>query len=287
MATPVFSKRKTAQEQYVESLDPLLQRNKGGFTTPGYDVSSNRAYILPDGRAVEQPQGLEGGLALPTYYDSPYTMQQFGVLGARDGYPENYRTDPKSYRTDAVSFLKKFYPKEAQPLGTLADGGVYYSNGTIKYSDGTERRGDPNAYGVASMADGSIRYSDGSVRVVTPRVIYSFGDGRAVYSDGTIRYTAPAQEQGGVNALQSSIFGGQNFPITQAYGNYNPALEPNPQGINYGLDIGARNQTITAPFRGRVVKRLYDDGTRFGSRSKHMGYGNSVLIQLETGEMLR
>lgn len=90
----------------------------------------------------------------------------------------------------------------------------------------------------------------------------------------------------GFAGLQQGIFGNTR-DVTQAYGNYNPQLEPNPTGRNIGVDLRANQDTLTSPFHGVVVQRFVDDGTRYGDRSGHKGYGNSVLVRLDSGEMLR
>lgn len=71
-------------------------------------------------------------------------------------------------------------------------------------------------------------------------------------------------------------------PITQAFGNYNPAIEKYSNGINTGVDIGVPTGTKVATPAGKwkVVESKSGDFNR--------GYGNSVLIQnVDTGEKLR
>lgn len=283
----VFKKGKTpnTQQEYIESLDPLLRKNTGQFVNIGYDTSSNTPYYLPNTRQVQQPQGLNGGLNMNQIPQSDYQIQyQQPQLPQRPQMP-TARTRNDQGKTNASQFLKQLTePRDPQPLQTLRDGGVYYSNGSIKYRDGTERTGDPSAYAIASLLDGSMQYSDGSVRKVAPELIRSIGNGKGYYSDGTIRYVSKTELKG-VSGLQTGLFG-QEFPITQAYNNYNPE-QGYSTGYHRGLDIGVSNEQLTSPFTGRVVQRFYDDGTRWGNKSGHQGYGNSVLIQLDTGELLR
>ena len=81
--------------------------------------------------------------------------------------------------------------------------------------------------------------------------------------------------------------------VTQAYGNYNPQLEPNPQGINTGLDIGLNSGTpLSVPEPGWQVQEAvnqFDPGTGWqGNFNANQGYGNSVMLfNPKTNEKLR
>lgn len=79
---------------------------------------------------------------------------------------------------------------------------------------------------------------------------------------------------GGARGSLWSIFGGQRFPITQSYGNYNPSLYSS--GYHTGIDIGAPLGTrLYAPVSGTVVQAGWNGG-----------YGISVTIRLDNGMML-
>lgn len=80
-------------------------------------------------------------------------------------------------------------------------------------------------------------------------------------------------------------------PITQAFGNVNPAVERFSKGVNYGTDIGVPEGTTVAlpqgkwqiveAFSGAAGRGHIGDGT-------NRGYGNSVLARnIDTGEQLR
>lgn len=76
---------------------------------------------------------------------------------------------------------------------------------------------------------------------------------------------------------------GMSGPITQAFGNYNPAIEKYSGGVNYGTDIGVPTGTKVALPNGRW--QIIDANASGGMNS---GYGNSIYAQnLETGEKLR
>lgn len=71
-----------------------------------------------------------------------------------------------------------------------------------------------------------------------------------------------------------AIFGGQRFPVTQEYGNYNPRMYSS--GYHSGLDIGTPLGTsLYSPFSGTVVQAGWNGG-----------YGNSVTIRLPDGKLL-
>lgn len=71
-------------------------------------------------------------------------------------------------------------------------------------------------------------------------------------------------------------------PITQVFGNYNPAIEKYSGGINTGVDIGVPTGTKVAAPQGKWKVVRADNG------SFNSGYGNSVLLEnVDTGEKLR
>jgi murein DD-endopeptidase MepM/ murein hydrolase activator NlpD len=225
--------------------------------------------------------------------------------------PEVYQEPQQQQPLSAIDFLQQFEqsynaPENQQQFGdpqlegvmSTRDGGTMLADGTIVYEDGTYRQGDPNAEAIRSNADGSIGYSDGSSRKPAPEAISSlYGQRERIgYSDGSARYgqyqyregQPQADLPGGLQGLVSGIFG-RDQAITQPFGNYNPAIEPG-SGYNMGTDIRTRDladRGYKLPVGAEVVQVYRDDGTPFGSRSGHQGYGNSILVRLPTGEMLR
>ena len=244
-------------------------------------------FILPEGRSSSFQSGLQGARTSQPFPQTNVLQanipQQGQVMGQQARRPI----------TNASDFLaeinKVAAEKKPQPVASSRDGGTIYSDGSIKYSDGSVRQGDANAYPVASSADGSVRYSDGSTRAPEPKLVKQISPYKALYDDGSVRYVY-AQGEGGQEGLISGVFG-QDRTITQDYGNVNP-IEPTAGNINYGTDIRTRDLQGTArnlalPMDAEVVEILQDDGTQFGDRSGHKGYGNSVLLRLPSGEMLR
>ena len=89
---------------------------------------------------------------------------------------------------------------------------------------------------------------------------------------------------------QGSIIPGK-VQITQAFGNYNPSLEPNKSGRNWGVDFGVKVGTPLAlpPGQWQVVQTFSGakQKGRVGNR-ENSGYGNSVLVMNpQTGETMR
>lgn len=89
---------------------------------------------------------------------------------------------------------------------------------------------------------------------------------------------------------QGSVLPG-NVPITQEFGRYNPALEPNKSGRNWGVDFGVKEGTPLALPPGEwQVLQTFDKSSgrgRVGNR-ENAGYGNSVLVMNpKTGETMR
>lgn len=291
-------------DQYLQDLDALLKRNTGQGMFVGEDVSSNVPMYIPG--KVRNPGGIGesapsisqygNGMTAPTPVERQQPMQE-----------PPQEEGPSQLEQFLQQFNESVYPSQfgdttpyqSNGIATTSDGGSLGSDGVVRYADGTIREnGDPSAFSVASMQDGSIQYSDGSVRRKAPTGLASLRGSREriLMDNGTAQYgryepTASANAlPGGLQGLVSGIFG-QDRPITQEYGNVNP-IEPTPGHVNYGTDIRTKDLTgsqrdLKLPVGARVVEVLRDDGTRFGQRSGHKGYGNSLLVQLPSGEMIR
>lgn len=266
------SSRTRGSSDFFKELDEILKRNKGGFSTLAEDTGATPGFIVP------------GGMATRFSSQAPEIAGQTGSTIDRPVYPEipqseGYQPQEQQPLPDggqAQGFLDQLYQSYFQTnpealeqyvgsraIASTVDGGTLFEDGTIYYSDGSFRQGDPSAQAIASMPDGSIRYSDGSIKQSVP---------------------------GGLQGLIQGIFG-QDRAITQEFGNYNPELEPG-SGYNLGTDIRTRDlqgnqRAFALPVEAEVVQVFRDDGTRWGDQSGHQGYGNSVLLRLPSGEMLR
>jgi len=271
--------------QYLSDLEELLKRNTGTGTHIGADVSSNTPMYIPG--KVFNPTGLGQSAPSISQFGNGMTQplpverniqqldipQQGGqVLGATDFLNQLEQTY-NQVQPQAQGMDQSNPGAMATAVQQTADGGTLFTDGIIYYSDGTFRAGDGNAQPIASDVSGGTQYSDGSVRM-------------SYESVGLPQQSIP----GGLSGLIQGIFG-QDRTITQAYGNYNPQLEPG-SGYNLGTDIRTRDllgsqRQYKLPVGATVVQVLQDDGTQWGTQSGHQGYGNSVLLRLPSGEMLR
>lgn len=282
------SSRMKSSADYLKQLDELLKRNKGGFNTVAEETGAEGGFIVPGGVPVKMGQFVPQtagqtdftNVARPQYPEIPETQYDSNL-------DTNYQSDQMT-ANDFLNQLNQVYSQtNPQAPGTTigqpgqmatgvqetADGGVLFTDGIIYYPDGTFRQGDASAEPVASHQSGGTQYSDGSVRMSYEQV-------------GLPQQSIP----GGLGGLLTGIFG-QQRDITQEYGNYNPELEPG-SGYNLGTDIRTKDLTGTQrgyrlPVDAEVVQVFQDDGTRWGTQSGHQGYGNSVLLRLPSGEMLR
>lgn len=308
----------------IEELDDLLKLNRGGFSMRATDTGATPSYILPfqrtlQGQITDSPldRGIQNAttpdfkMNFPEYVSEAFPEWNPPQMGRSPEFDFNQPRDRVDVSDDLGSvsgffnYINRIVQDSAgaSPYGrgimSMADGGTLYEDGIIRYQDGTERQfsGDQKAFAYRSNADGSIGYSDGSKRVKSPEPIASMQDpetGREMirYSDGSVRWgrylTKDGQmSKGGLEGLVG-LFGIQNPFVTQAYGATNDG------NLGYfthgGTDIRTRdlqNRTLSLPFDVEIVEVRRDDGTRFGDRSGHGGYGNSVLVRLPNGSLVR
>lgn len=279
MAQQIFTQRPKNAQEFLKQLEDLAKLNRQSQLRTGYETSSNTPYVLPGSQRV--------GTALEGSRNSQLTMPEVA------GYvPEEIPTEQPSLTVD--DFISQFtdsvtQSQTPQAIASTADGGTLYSDGRIRYSDGSVRQGDASAQPISSQQDGSVLYSDRSVRVkVSP--VASVQGNRVQMSDGSILPNGFVEMLygSGIEGISKGLFGTEQT-VTQPYGNINP-IEPTPGNVNYGTDLRTRDlpsKEIYFPVGAEVVQILEDDGTRFGDKSGHQGYGNSVLLRLSSGEMLR
>lgn len=272
----------------IENLDELTKLNRGGFSAFAEDVGDQPSFLLPFGRTMRDQE--LGGQPL---LRQPVQMPQMAQLPEQQTEPipqyEPPQEEQLSPAEEFLTLLEQAYgyanPNQpgmtpegqmAQGIMSTNDGGTLFSDGIIYYPDGTFRQGDPNAQAIASDQSGGIQYSDGSIRMSYDQ-----------------QANAPMMSmQGGLQGLTQGIFG-QNQTITQPYGAYNP-IEPTPGNLNLGVDIRTRDlqgsqRGYKLPIGAEVVE-VYNQaqpGTGYVGNMENSGYGNSVLLRLPTGEMLR
>lgn len=263
MATGMFTPRnrqKTAEERMKE-LEERTRLNRGSFIAAGEETGTNIPFMMPGRRMRSQFDTAGAQLArvqFPGAEELAIPEEYLNTELPPIGIPE-MSEEPVSAE-DFLNYFTEQYlaPDVSRGVATTADGGILYADGTVHYYDGTVRSGgtgDADAYPIASMPDGSVRYNDGSIR--------SLG-------------------QPGLFGLQEGLFG-QQLPVTQEYGNINPGMGY-ARNVHGGIDLRTKNlageqRNFRLPVDTKVMEVITADSGN--------PYGNSVLLQLPTGEMLR
>lgn len=281
--TPTQVKQQRSYQDYLKQLDDLLKLNTGRGLFAATDTSSNTPIYVPG--QVRNPSGIEGNAqaissmqerqsVIPEFQPPQYEEipQEGEVLGAQDDQGNMTVQDFVEQFTQAV------YRPQSASSEELDQ--IYQQTG--------------QKYAVQSLPDGRVRFNDGSIGIQeeNPQPIASMSDGSILWSDGFTRQAPPREMVGqfaGTEGLSKFLFDGENQTITQKYGNVNK-VEPTPGNVNVGTDFRTRdlqNRELKLPVNTRVLQVLRDDGTRFGDISGHDGYGNSVLLELPSGERVR
>lgn len=278
-----------SNEELIAQIDEQLKRNKGGFSAIGFDTDSSfTPYRISDVK-VENPYGTQSRLQTPALQPLDFEYTPIEVPEFELPQPEEPTQQPTE--SLATQFIQSFnqsvqgqsqQEKEAiyQQTGVpysiyeMEDGGILGIDGVIRYSDGTVRQYITNSgYPIACGLNGEVIYSDGSRRQQPSNSSQFITQENISYVDG------------GMQGLVSGLFG-SSATITQQYGNYNPSLGYQ-TGYHKGTDFVPSSSSLSLPVDAQVVQVFQDDGTRWGDFSGHQGYGNSVLVRLSTGEMLR
>jgi len=277
---PVLNRPNQGQSsrEFLKDLEELMKRNKGGFGAMAFDVGSNRPYAV--GGKVRQPNQetpsidwRPGELTQPEYIPE----QQFPEL----------RQPVYNYETQAMPEMPTFpdNPSPNQMLDAIFQETWSPSLPTTEQLEYLYQE-TGQTYPVQSNLDGTVTYNDGSVHAVDeskpPLPIASLADGTILWDDGFTRQMPPgglSSYLAGVAGLSQFIFGEQQA-VTQEYGNYNP--ETYASGYHQGVDFRTQDlaqRDMFAPVSMRVVQIISADS---GS-----DYGNSVLLELPSGEMIR
>lgn len=263
-----------------------MKKNTGSFGNMAFDTGSNRAYrvggrVTPDTVATPSAGWTPGTPQQPEQVQ-PQEFPQFDMMeeqpqdwGMRGQMPGNPTPQQMPGNPTPQQMLQAIFEEAWTPqLPT-----------TEQLQQRYEQTGE--AYPIMSMRDGTVKYSDGSVRQQNPQEppmpIATMANGTILWSDG---YTRQMPEGGlasymaGVKGLSQFIFG-QDQKVTQQYGNQNPSLGYGSRG-HLGTDFRTRDleqREMYAPVPMRVVQTISADS---GSP-----YGNSILLELPSGEMLR
>lgn len=116
-------------------------------------------------------------------------------------------------------------------------------------------------------------------------------DRESIPNEETQAQNLPIDLEMPIEAQQPAVIPG-GAPVTQSFGKYNPELEPNPSGRNWGVDFGVKEGTPLAVPPGEwVVDDAYSGSNKrgfVGNTKDNAGYGNSVLVRnTKTGETMR
>lgn len=290
MAFTPFKKVKTkSNEQLIQDIDERLKVNKGGFSAEGFNADSSFTPSRVSDKAVANPydsynafqrvsqpqlQTPDFEYSLPQVPQDQFELGTEGSLALEFVNAFNSSVSPSQNSTEEQKFDTFQQTGLPYAIKQMEDGGVLFADSVIRYADGTVR----DFYGSKS----------------TP-LQYSNPDGTQPYSDGTVRRLGTEQDfvvqenisymDGGFEGLVSGLFG-SNATITQGYNNYNPKLGYK-GGKHKGTDIVSHSGSLKLPVGAQVVEVKKDDGTQWGDKTGHRGYGNSVLLKLSNGQMLR
>jgi len=274
---PVLNRPAQGQSsrEFLKNLEDLMKKNTGSFGNMAFDVGSNQPYRV-------------GGRVQPVGADTPSLQWQLPpVPQAPDLIPQNFQSygELQQYPQGEVLGAMSDNPTPNEMLNAIFNQAWTPQLPTSEQLADRERQ-TGEAYPVQSMQDGTVRYSDGSVRQIDqskpPMPIATMADGTVLWNDGFTRQLPPgglSKYLAGVSGLSQFIFG-QDQTVTQQFGNYNPTMGY-AGGVHQGTDYRTKDYQgdLYAPVQMRVVKTITEDS---GSP-----YGNSVLLELPSGEMIR
>ena len=286
MAIPTPQTRKGPKDvkQYLAELDALLKRNTGSGTYIGADVSSNTPMYIP-GR-VANPSGLGDVAPSISRYGSgmtePTPVERQAPLEYQEPTTQEQPYTASSFMEDIARAI--YAPRIPSQQSTEELEQIYQATG--------------QKYAVQSLANGQVRYNDGSVgypQQETPaQPVASLSDGNVLWSDGWARPPMPEylMNRTGIDALSQGLFG-TNQTVTQAYGNINP-IEPTPGNVNLGTDFRTRDlqqheirNYFDQPLRVVDIYTEAQPGSGYVGNYENQGYGNSILLQMADGSMIR
>lgn len=271
---PVLNRPAQGQDsrEFLKNLEELMKRDKGGFGAMAFDTGSNRAYKV-GGKILQPNQETPSLTWRPGEVTQPQEIpaQQFPEFEPLPVEPDYQLSENPSPNEMLDAIFREAWNPQLPTSEQLEQ----------RYQETGE------AYPVMSNTDGTVTYNDGSVRAIDqskpPMPIASMQDGTVLWTDGFTRQMPPgglSQYLAGVSGLSQFIFG-QEQTITQPFGNVNPNMgyaNDTHQGVDFRTrDLQQRNLFTPVPMR--VVQMITEDS---GSP-----YGNSVLLELPSGEMIR
>ena len=268
------AKNYTSSNKFIDDYEKLLKKNTGSRLLFATDTNFNPAYNLTNQQVVA-PMLAEGGLSSPEYSTNyqPPARREYAPLPELPGEVLGDFTLPEN--PTAEQMLQAIFQATWTP--------------TLPTSEELEQRYQETGqtYAIRSNQDGTVTYNDGSIGQIDPEApplpIASMADGTVLWSDGFTREMPPeglSSYLAGISGLSQFIFG-EDQTVTQDFGNINPGMGYGSQG-HRGVDFRTRdlqNRNLFAPVQMEVVQVITEDT---GSP-----YGNSVLLRLPSGEMLR
>jgi murein DD-endopeptidase MepM/ murein hydrolase activator NlpD len=282
----VFERKPEELQAFLDYLDELTRKDRGSGLYEAYDVNP-RAFRVGE---VRDPSGLGQDIQRDPVRFSQYAPGVIPFEAPNVGGVEPYQFDPALYEqwqmeqpqqpgsnfmTDNEAFQDRpqAEPGSAQEFKQLVDQMTAYP---VTRSDD----------GGLIMSDGSIRYNDGTTRMATqadvPRPVRELSNGMVLLTNGDIidPNTTIGEVYQGASGLSNLLFGREQH-VTQQYGNYNPNLYKS--GRHSGIDYRTRDLdqdfAFVLPFNARVRQVITEES---GSP-----YGNSVLLELPDGKMIR
>lgn len=241
------------REQFLKDLEERLRRNKGSFTT--FAEATSNVPWREAGRRGQEPFAQKSEMIAKAAEPEPFAVQE-----------------------------QVEEPIDEGPTGSIEEflDNLYESTGTTDSIIST---------GQATSDDGGVitnknetLYQDGSLKTVTGEVLQAvqvLPGGGLVYENGETRYFDT--QTAGVLGLSTMLFG-EEVGVTQQYGNYNPSLYGS--GSHQGTDLAVLNRAFSLPVNAKIVGMFFDDGSKTRN-APHQGYGNSLFIELPSGERVR
>ena len=266
MAQPIFSKPARAytnSAEYIKQLEELTKKNRGGFSAYAEPTGSNVPYYIPGRRTKAAMSAVQTSPRTPQLPESQdYAVQeelpqeeigQEEVISVDDFI--NQLNESTGYQEPTAKQLEQNYQENGVSyVSGSAEGGVILNDGAYLSDEGWIQTQDGQRLEPVASQDG----------------------GGIVYNDGSIRYYDPIST--GASGFVKALFG-VNLDVTQTYGNQSDMYA---SGVHQGTDFRTKNlqnKSFSLPVKAVVMQVIRADS---GSP-----YGNSVLLQLPTGEMVR
>lgn len=285
-------------EELLAQIEERNKFNKGGFTAEGFDVNSTFTPTRVSDRTIANASGVGNNRfetpEIRTNADLAFALLQIPEFQVPEAPPAEEGEMPIQGQASASDFIQ-YFTQQVSPGSRATNEN---DKRAIENETGLSFFVQPTQDGGALFSDGIIRYNDGTVREYKQDGAYEVASlqdrSGSVYSDGTIRRKATTGEfvtqenisrlNGGLNGLLQGLFG-EDYRTTQDYGNVTSAYGYK-GNIHKGTDI-VTNSDFLLPVDAKVLQVFQDDGTRWGDSSGHQGFGNSILVQLSSGERLR